>query len=350
MNKNLITYIILIGLTGLFGCEKDETKVVISANPVAPTIKTLPDLTLKRPEGNKVLEFIGTPVDPGFKASATYFLEACAKGNSFADAIILYSGVQDTSIKMTVSEVNAALLKKFPSDQVSSVDFRIRSVLVVDAGTGAPGTSTKPFVYSSGATNANVTIYGLPRLDLINSGITQKIESALGDGAYFGLVKLDATKPFTLKDPDANIVYGANGAALAVNGTGITAAASGWYKLNADTKALTFSLKPFMVGLIGSATPNGWSAPDSKMDYDSQSGLWSITLNLVVGEVKFRANDDWNSGINLGLGDATHPGYSLTNLWNDGGSKNIPISVAGNYTIKLSIGSTTYSCTITKNN
>jgi hypothetical protein len=351
MNKNLLIYITFIGLIGLLsGCEKDETKVVLSASPTAPTITSLPNLTLKRPEGNNVLEFVGTPVNPGFKASATYFLEACAKGNNFADVAILYSGVQDTSIKMTVSEVNGILLKKFPSDQVSSLDFRIRSVLVVDAGTGAPGTSTKPFVYSSGATNANVTIYGLPRLDLIGSGITQRIESALGDGKYSSLVKLDAAKPFTLKDPDANIVYGSNGSALAVNGTAITPPSSGWYKLSADTKALTYSLKPNMVGLIGSATPNGWSAPDSKMDYNPQTGLWTITLDLIVGEVKFRSNDDWNAGINLGLGDATHPGYSLTNLWNDGGSKNIAIAVAGNYTITLSIGSTAYSCTITKNN
>ena len=345
MKKHLI-YLTLIGLIGLLsGCNKDETKVEILMNPNLPSLETPPDLTLLRTNGLDTLEFNGTPVDPGFRASANYFLEACASGNNFKDAVVLYSGIQDLSIKLSVSALNGMLLKKFPADTVSSVDFRIRSVLVVDAGTGALGTSAMPLTYSSPITTKSVTVYGLPRLDLINSGIAQKIESALGDGSYTGFVKLDAAKPFTLKDPDANITYGSNGAALAVNGAAITAPSSGWYKLDADTKALTYLNSPYMIGLIGDATPNGWSAPDSKMDYDAQSGSWVITITLIDGSVKFRKNDDWNQGVNLGIG----PGYSLDNLFNDGTSANIPVT-AGNYTIRLYINSTPFSCTFTKNN
>jgi hypothetical protein len=344
MNKKILIYVTFIGLLGLLSnCKKDETQVVILASPIAPTIQTVPDLTLLRTNGTKTLTFVGTAVNPGFQASATYYLEACAKGNNFVDVISLLSGVTDTQMSITVSDLNGILLKKFPADQVSGVDFRIRSVLSVDAGTGA-----KPMVYTSDIKSVNVTVYGLPRLDIIGSGITQKIESALGDGNYAGFVKLDKTKPFTLKDPDANIVYGNTAAKLAVNGTAITPADNGWYKIAADTKALTYTIDPYMIGLIGSATPNGWSAPDSKMDYNSQTGLWQITLNLVAGAIKVRSNDTWGS-INLGLGDATHTQYSLTNLWNDGGSKDIPITDAGNYTIVVSIGNGIYSITITKN-
>lgn len=346
MNKKLIIFFTIIGLISLLqSCEKDETRVVIAANPIAPTLTTLPDLTLKRAKGLDTLIFVGTPVDPGFQASATYFLEACPKGNNFRDSILISSGVKDLQMKITVSDLNGLLLKKFPADQVSQVDFRIRAVLMVDAGTGA-----KPMTYWSATKSADVTVYGLPRLDLIASGLTQKIESALGDGNYTGFVKLDKTKPFTLKDPDTGTIYGANGAALAVNGAAINVpdAGNGWYKLTAGTQSLTYTLAPYMVGLIGSSTPNGWSAPDSKMDYDASTGLWYITLDLTVGAIKVRYNDTWGA-INLGLGDATHPGYSLSNLWNDGGSKDIPIDVAGNYTIKVSIGNT-YSMTITKNN
>jgi len=353
MSKKSIIYLAFVGLIGLLSsCEKDGTNVVMLANPTAPTIQTMPDLTLKRTSGTDTLTFVGTAVDPGFQASATYFLEAAESGTSFADPISIISGIQDKAMKITVSDLNAILLKKFPSDQVSSVDFRIRSVLSVDAGTGAPGTSSNPLQYTSETKTASVTVYGLPRLDLIDSGIDQKIESALGDGNYTGFVKLDLAKPFTLMDPDTNTSYGANGTALAVNGAGITASTdygSGWYKLSANTNALTYTLDPYMVGLIGDATPNGWSAPDSKMDYDSKTGLWHITLNLVAGSVKIRYNDTWGA-INLGLGDATHPEYTLTNLWNNGSSQNIPIASAGNYTISVFIGSSTYSCTITKNN
>lgn len=199
-------------------------------------------------------------------------------------------------------------------------------------------------VYTSDPVSADVTIFGLPRLDLINSGITQKIESALGDGNYIGYVNLDATKPFTLLDPDANITYGANGTALAVNGAAFTVAANGWYQLIADTKALTYSNKPYNIGLIGDATPNGWNAPDSKMAYDSKTGSWFITITLIDGSVKFRMNDAWDQGINLGIGT----GYSLDNLYNSGSSSNIPVT-AGNYTVRLYINTTPYRCTFTKN-
>jgi starch-binding outer membrane protein SusE/F len=323
MNKNSIIYLIVIGLIGLFSsCQKDETKVVMMTSPIAPTLKTVPDLTLLRTHGTDTLLFVGTAVDPGFQASATYFLEACATGNNFKDSIQLLSAVQDAALKITVSDLNGILLKKFPADQVSSIDLRIRSVLSVDAGTGA-----KPKVYSSAIKTVNATVYGLPRLDLIvNSSATGKIESALGDGKYVGYVKLDKTKPFTLKDPDANIVYGDNSGALKVDGTEITPGDNGWYQLTVDTKALTYKLDANMIGLVGSATSNGWNSPDSKMDYDAKTGTWNITTDLVDGQIKFRLNDGWawNLGWNPGKTALTHNG------------DNIDVS-AGNYTISLTI-------------
>jgi hypothetical protein len=353
MSKYLKLYIMFIGLIGLLAsCEKDEVRVIMSDNPIPPSITSMPDLTLQRSNGNDTLVFTGTAVDPGFQASANYYLEACASGTDFADPIELVSSTKADQLKITVGDLNSMLIKKFPTDQASSIDFRIRSVLVVDAGTGAPGTSTNPFAYNSDVKTADVTLYGLPRLDLIDSGMDQKIESALGDGNYTGFVKLSVDNPFTLKDPDTGTTYGADGSALAVDGSAIEIPAdpgSGWYNLSANVNDLTYELNPYMIGLIGDATPNGWSAPDQKMDYDPQSGLWSITLDLEVGSVKFRLNDGWSNGINLGIGDADHPQYTLDNLWNDGSSQNIPIDEAGNYTITLSIGSSTYSATITKN-
>ena len=350
MKKNLIIFITMIGLAGLLSsCERDDTKVIMLDSPTVPTIKSMPSLSLQRAQGNDTLTFTGTPVDPGFHASAIYFLEACVNGNGFADAVTVWSGTQDTLIKISVMDVNTALLKKFTADQTSSADFRIRSVLVVDAGTGALGTSTNPLTYSSPITTVSIKPYGLPRLDLMDSGIAQKIESVLGDGNYVGYVKLDATKSFTLKNPDANITYGGSAGVLAVNGASITPDANGWYKLTANTNTLTYILAPYNIGLIGSSTPNGWSAPDSKMNYNPQSGLWELTLNLVVGAVKFRMNDSWNDGINLGIGDADHPENTIDNLWNNGSSKDIPIATAGNYTVKLKIGTSTYSCSFTKN-
>jgi starch-binding outer membrane protein SusE/F len=334
--KRLIFYITIIGLF-LNACKKDETRVVIMANPNPPSLVTLPTLTLQRANGLDTLVFVGTPVNTGFQVSATYYLEACASGNNFKDSLLLLSSIQDQSLKITVSALNGILLQKFTADSTSSLDFRIRSVLSIDAGTGAI-----PKIYSSDPVTANVTIFGLPRLDLINSGITQKVESALGDGKYIGYVYLDAAKPFTLKDPDANITYGASGSALAANGTAFTVTANGWYQVKADTKALTFTILPYNIGLIGDF--NNWSAPDAKMAYDAKTGSWFVTVNLITGGVKFRMNDAWDQGINLGIGT----GYSLDNLQNGGSSSNIPVT-PGKYTVRLFINTAPFRATFTLN-
>ncbi len=57
-------------------------------------------------------------------------------------------------------------------------------------------------------------------------------------------------------------------------------------------------------------------------------GTWTITMNLNVGELKFRANDDW--ALNFGDND--------NDLKPDYGGNNIQITSAGNYTITLDLG------------
>ncbi|MFN2314604.1 MAG: SusE domain-containing protein [Bacteroidales bacterium] len=348
MKKNLLIYLTFIGLAVLLaGCEKDGEMITMVSNPVAPTLTTIPDLTLQRTNGNSVLEFVGTPVDPGFTASATYYLEAGAAGTDFADPVTVWSGTQSKSMKMTVSDLNGILLKKFPADASTSIDFRLRAVLVVDAGTGAPGTGTSPFSYKSAVKNANVTLYGLPRLDLVGSGMDQKIESALGDGKYTGLVKLNTANPFTLNDPDAGTNYGGAAGALSVSGPAIVPERTGWERLTVDVNALTYEMSEYRIGLVGSATPNGWDSPDQPMDYNPATGTWSITLDLVDGEFKFRLNNAWAWNIGYRPG-----GTDLTDLFHNG--DNIKVT-AGNYTITLTITqpngpNEAGSATIVKNN
>ncbi|MGQ1909710.1 hypothetical protein ACT3CE_07970 [Marinifilum sp. RC60d5] len=87
-------------------------------------------------------------------------------------------------------------------------------------------------------------------------------------------------------------------------------------------------------GLIGDATPGGWDT-DTDMTWDATNEVFTATVDLTVGEFKFRANDDW--GVNFG-GD-------LSALTQDGA--NYPISEAGNYTITLN--TVTKAATLTKN-
>lgn len=342
MNTKSILYLFLAGITGLLSsCEKDEEKVFLLDDPAAPALVTVPDLTLRRADATKTLEFTGTPVEPGFQASATYFLEACASGNNFVNVTAIASGIQDQSFKLSVSELNGLLLKNFPADQASPVDFRIRAVLVRDAGTGV-----SPLSYNSEIKTANVTPYGLPRLDLTGSGTEQKIESAAGDGIYKGTVKLDAGKPFTLRDPDTNTVYGASGSALAVNGDPISVETNGWYNLEANINTLAYSLNPYQVGVVGQFT--GWGGdPDHPMEYDGDKGYWYITLDLPAGPMKFRLNSKWD--VNWGPGSTTDLPANGGTLSLPNSSGDINITGAGNYTIHLTINGSSGSVTFIKN-
>ena len=89
-------------------------------------------------------------------------------------------------------------------------------------------------------------------------------------------------------------------------------------------------------GLIGSATADGWNS-DQNLTWDATNKVLVITTDLVVGEIKFRANDAWDLAL----------GGTVDALTTTGG--NLAIAAAGNYTITLDLSKATYTCTIKKN-
>ncbi len=88
------------------------------------------------------------------------------------------------------------------------------------------------------------------------------------------------------------------------------------------------------VGLIGSATPNGWDADTNMVQSPDSSHLWSLVIDLIEGEAKFRQDDAWD--INWGAADFP-TGIGLQN------GANIPIPAAGEYTITFNSLTGAYS-------
>ncbi len=356
MKKNIIIYLTFIGLIGLLsGCEKDGTKVVISDPVIAPTIVTLPNLTLSRANSSNVLVFVGTPVNAGFQASATYFLEACAKGNKFADAVIVLSGVQDLEMKITVSDLDTKLLAKFPADAVSEVDFRIRAVLAVDAGTGAT-----TMEYTSPTKTSNVTLYGPPTLALTTAGMLQGIYSPSDNKKYAGWIYTDGTG-FTFTNKDDGKIYGqgATEGKLVVGGTPIVLAAGG-YNLTVDLtdpNNITLSSLDVTITTIGDAV-GGWGNTDEKkMTYDFTDHTWNGTRDVVAGGIKFRTIGGWGN-YNVAYRPKAH---DLKNLYQShgllnsvvlekdlGDSDNIDDIAPGKYTIKLFLETKPWKVVFTK--
>lgn len=160
MVKNTFKLIAIIGLVSLlFSCEKDEVKVYLKDNPIAPTLISIPDLTLQKEKANDTLVFVCTPVDPGFQASIKYNVEGCAAGTDFEKITTLAADVKSDRITTTVGVLNKLMVKKFSADKPFLIDIRIRAVLVVDSGTGAPGSSKNPIAYSTEFKTVQVTLY-----------------------------------------------------------------------------------------------------------------------------------------------------------------------------------------------
>ena len=113
---------------------------------------------------------------------------------------------------------------------------------------------------------------------------------------------------------------------------------AGFYQVDVDLSAKTYTLTPFTIGIIGSATPKGWDG-DTEMTYNPEERCWEIKgVELSDGEMKFRANDDW----------ALSWGGELDNLTTQNGP-NIAVA-AGTYDIKLYVDweENTAKCVMTK--
>ena len=86
---------------------------------------------------------------------------------------------------------------------------------------------------------------------------------------------------------------GSSDGSLAEKGNNLKADA-GYYQVNADIAAMTYSLtKITTIGIVGPAQDGGWDA-DTDMTYNKETGAWETTINLKADEMKFRANDGWD--------------------------------------------------------
>ena len=95
---------------------------------------------------------------------------------------------------------------------------------------------------------------------------------------------------------------------------------------NSETGDYFFDLRSSDIGIIGSATPFGWDREVFMFQDPDDSSKYSITLNLVNGEAKFRADGGWD--VNWGAED-----FPSGIAEPDG--PNIPIAQAGRYAISF---------------
>ena len=149
------------------------------------------------------------------------------------------------------------------------------------------------------------------------------------DGVHFtGFMYLNQNGfKFTTAPDWSGTGYGANFDTAPDAGNIVMTEDPGYYKVDVDLSAKTYTLTPITtIGIIGAATPGGWDA-ETDLTYNKTERCWEVKdIKLKAGECKFRANHSW---------DDPNPnwGGTLDALVQKG--DNIKVAEAGTYDIKL---------------
>lgn len=108
-------------------------------------------------------------------------------------------------------------------------------------------------------------------------------------------------------------------------------ASAGFYQINVDLGAMTYSLTEVTsISIIG--TVNGNWDHDTDLTYNTESGAWEVVTELNAGAMKFRMNYDWA----ISWGGANGDPKAYDNLTQNNG-KDLDITEAGTYKIQLFI-------------
>lgn len=182
----------------------------------------------------------------------------------------------------------------------------------------------KPILYMAGDAN------GWKQIDVLNSedGVNFKGYMYLNQNGF----------KFSTQPNWDGTNYGADFDTAPDAGNIVIAEDAGFYQVDVDLSAKTYTLTPFTIGIIGNATPKGWDG-DTNMTYKPEERCWELKgVTLSDGEMKFRHTNDWSLSW----------GGELDNLTTQNGP-NIVVA-AGTYDIKLVVNwaEGTAKCEMTK--
>ena len=348
---NLIA-IITAAILLFASCEDEERnpRVIPESWPMitAPTGGAF--VLTEEEEENLLTTVEWTEADFGFRAEITYVLELDREGNEFNDAVALATTSSVSSAPLYVGAVNNTLLSSgYPFGVEGDFEIRVSASVHSDVNklySDPVALSFTPF--------EKIVVYPMLYVpgDYMtpdwSPGDSPNVYSLKSNNRYEGYIyspNATANFKFTSEPSWSGTNYG-YGSGDELSGTlsddggagNLSLTGEGYYKLNVDLTAMTYNFLRTEWGLIGDATPGGWD-DDTDMTYDPVTKVWSVTLDLVPGEMKFRANNGWD--LNYGSDNA--------NGIADSGGKNIPIETGGNYTVELDLNGPLYRYTITSN-
>ena len=297
-------------------CENDDQTIINpSGGPELLTPLTGSAYVLNPATASaEVTTLVWNHADYGVQTEINYEVEFSIADTEFA--VITSGGLTNNRfITFTHESLNAiALSAGLTPYTAGDLDLRIKSSL---------GTNEDVIAYSNVVT-ITVTPYttDLPKLavpgnhqgwsDANNFESAPRIAaSGFGETDYEGYMWLDGEFKFLAPNGATfawgNTDYGDNGdfsGILVETGESNCSAIAGFYRVRANTTDLTYTTTAVSWGIIGSATPTGWDS-DTDLTYNPTTKKLEIaSIALVPGAFKFRGNNAWSNGFDLGTVNA----------------------------------------------
>ncbi|RZS97322.1 SusF/SusE family outer membrane protein [Cecembia calidifontis] len=316
----------------IWACGPIDEPPIIPQVPA--TIASAPSsITLTGEDEDEVVVFTVNPADFGTPMEVTYIIQMDRPGNNFANAADLGSSTS-TTVEIKAAEINRrAVSRGILGGETGPMEFRVRAV---------PSRTLSALV--GAAVTINVTTFA--------DAVALRNLFLVGEATARGWNNNDNNPPL-FRDPENTDLYvysgffnaggfkvlevlgawqpqyGTNdGTSIAVNtGNGsdpdvFNVPAAGYYTFTFDLSTETFSLVPIdnvpatfgTVGIIGSATANGWDASTAMNQLTFDRHIYYINATLSDGEMKFRADNDWavNWGANTAIsGRGTQDGPNI---------------------------------------
>ena len=327
--------LLVAALPVLWSCEKDEIKATLNPGVVPVISVSSQNVVLtKENAAQDVLTVKWSQPDYGFQAASAYTVLVDKKGGDFTNAVSFVVGSNLQKV-FKASELNPALLKLgLKAATAGDIDIRVQSVL-------GPKTTL-----SSAVSSIKATPY-LDKLDLSSTwGVVGSATTNGWNGPDMPFYKSDKANVYVAyvylavgeikirQDNKWDVNYGDDGAngTLEAGGANIAVKTAGHYKITFDQGALKYTIEKYSWGIVGSATPSGWAAPDVPFFYDPSSDQWRAIATLKDGEIKFRQNEDWA----VNYGDTKADGVL------DAGGDNMVVK-AGTYLITVDFKTLKYT-------
>lgn len=332
-----INYILLFTMIfALLGsCKKDEQQAIATSGTATSFSASTSNVVLSKESADEtVLTLEWTKADFGYPAEISNTIQIDVKGGDFSNAKEVTTDVASFSKEFAGAELNSILLSMDlpvgePVQLIARLKTQIKSSTLTPVYSEVLNIEATPFSLIS-------YIYAPGDYQGWNPATADSLTSQKSNGIYDGIIyfpnNVGASFEFKITtDKNWDNAYGdAGDGKLSTDGGNLKAPGAGSYQIKADLNALTYEMIFNQMGIIGDATPGGWST-DTDMIFDNGKQTWSVTAHLDAKELKFRKNHDW--GVNYGGAD----GAAVLN------GDNIKITEAGEYVITLDINTLTYS-------